>query len=106
MLKQMKLLAAIAIVFALCFSSPVAYADDPIETAGVAIGLTLGNIIFLPVKAIEVTIGAVSGAMSFVVTGNGDLTKQIWRDTSEGPYMITPEVARAAIGQRPLLEQK
>jgi hypothetical protein len=106
MLKRMKLIGAAVIVFALCLSSPGAYAEDPIETAGVAIGLTLGNIIFLPVKAIEVTIGAVSGTMSFVVTGNGDLTKQIWRDTSEGPYVITPDVARAAIGQRPLLEQK
>jgi hypothetical protein len=35
------------------------------------------------------------------------LTRQIWRDTTEGPYLITPDVARKAIGQRPeLLEQK
>src|ERR1043165_3794357 len=106
MLKAIKLLAAVAIVSALCLSIAEANAEDAIEKAGVAVGVTLGNIIFLPVKAIEVTIGAVSGAMSFVVTGNGDLTKQIWRNTSEGPYVITPDVARTAIGQRPLLEEK
>jgi hypothetical protein len=51
--------------------------------------------------------GAVSGAFSYVVTGNADLTKQIWRDTSEGPYVITPELARTSVGQRPeLLEPK
>jgi hypothetical protein len=48
--------------------------------------------------------GAVSGALSYVVTGgNADLTRQIWRDTTEGPYVITPEVARMGVGQRPEL---
>jgi hypothetical protein len=48
-----------------------------------------------------------SGALSFVVTGgNTDLTKQIWQDTTQGPYMITPEVARMAVGQRPELAEK
>jgi len=103
MLKPMKLLAATVIVSALCLSVPEANAEDAIETAGVAVGITLGNILFLPIKAIEVTVGAVSGAFSYVVTGNADLTKQIWRDTSEGPYVITPELARTSVGQRPEL---
>jgi hypothetical protein len=30
----------------------------------------------------------------------------MWRDTFEGPYVITPEVARMGIGQRPELEEK
>lgn len=102
MLRQMKRLAALAIA-ALCISSSSANAEDAIEKAGVAVGVTLGNILFLPIKAIEVTVGAVSGAFSYVVTGNADLTKQIWRDTSEGPYVITPEVARISVGQRPEL---
>ena len=107
MLRQMKLLAAIAMVSALCLSSSAANAEDAIEKAGFAVGVTLGNVLFLPIKAIEVTMGAVSGAFSYIVTGNADLTKQIWRDTSEGPYAITPEVARTSIGQRPeLLEPK
>jgi hypothetical protein len=96
-----------AMVTAICFSSSNANAEDAIETAGVAIGVTLGNVLFLPIKAISVTMGAVSGAFSYVVTGNADLTKQIWRDTSEGPYIITPEVAHTSVGQRPeLLDPK
>jgi hypothetical protein len=107
MLRQIKLLAVMAMVSALSLSSSTANAEDAIETAGVAVGVTLGNILFLPIKAIEVTMGAVSGAFSYVVTGNADLTKQIWRDTSEGPYVITPELARTSVGQRPeLLEPK
>lgn len=91
-----------------CLFSTFGHADDAIETAGVGIGVTAGNMLFLPIKAISVTVGAFSAALSYVVTGgNTELTSQIWRDTSQGPYVITPEVARAAVGQRPeLLEKK
>jgi hypothetical protein len=51
--------------------------------------------------------GVLSAGFSYVVTGNADLTKQIWQDTTQGPYVITPDLARTSIGQRPeLLEKK
>ena len=82
-------------------------ADDAIETAGVATGVSVGNMWFLPLKAISMSMGALSGALSFVVTGgNADLTKQIWRDTLQGPYVITPALAHTSVGQRPELESK
>ncbi len=82
-------------------------AEEVIEKAGVATGVSAGNLWFLPIKAISMSIGAVSGAFSFVVTGgNLELTEQIWRDTSKGPYIITPELARTSIGQRPELAEK
>ena len=82
-------------------------AEDNIEKAGVAVGVSAGNMWFLPVKAIVMSVGAISGALSYVVTGgNAELTQQIWRDTTQGPYLITPEIARTGIGQRPELEAK
>ena len=61
-------------------------AEDAIEKAGVAVGVTAGNMWFLPIKAIVVTMGAFSGALSYVVTGgNAELTKQIWQDTPRDP---------------------
>jgi hypothetical protein len=79
--------------------------EDVIETAGVATGVTVGNTIIVPFKAATMLIGAVSGALSFIVTGgNAELTQQIWRDTSQGPYLVTPELARTSIGKRPELE--
>jgi len=81
-------------------------AEDAIETAGVGIGVSLGNVLFLPVKAISVTMGALAGGLSLALTGNAELSKQIWHDTTQGPYLITPEVARTAVGQRPELLQK
>ena len=80
-------------------------AEGAIEKTGVAVGLTAGNVWLLPVKALTVTIGALSGALSYVVTGgNIELTQQIWQDTTEGPYLITPEFARKSIDTRPELE--
>jgi hypothetical protein len=98
----------VAALFIAGFFPSILKAEEPIEIAAIDVGVTAGNLVFLPAKAISVSIGAVSGALSFLLTGgNADLTRQIWRDTTEGPYLITPAVARKAIGQRPeLLENK
>jgi hypothetical protein len=97
--------AALTLVLA-CIFPALGHAEDAIEKAGVGVGLTAGNMLFLPIKAIAVSIGALSGALSYVVTGgNADLTKQIWQDTTEGPYAITPEVARMGVGRRPELTE-
>jgi hypothetical protein len=98
----------LAALFIASLSSSILNAQEPIEIAAIDVGVTAGNLVFLPAKAISVSIGLVGGALSFLLTGgNADLTRPIWRDTTEGPYLITPDVARKAIGQRPeLLEQK
>jgi predicted permease len=81
-------------------------AEDNIERAGIITGITVGNVIFLPLKAISVSMGAFTGALSYVLSGgNEELTEQIWRDTRQGPYLITPELGRKAIGERPELER-
>jgi hypothetical protein len=82
-------------------------AEEKSEKAGVAVGLTAGNVLFVPLKAISVSMGALSGALSFVLMGGDDeVTKIVWRDTLRGPYAITPELARKAIGERPELDLK
>ncbi len=51
--------------------------------------------------------GASAGALSFVVTGgDAELTRQIWQDSTQGPYLITPVEARRAIGERPELTRE
>lgn len=82
-------------------------AADPNEMAGFAVGLTAGNMWFVPIKAISVVMGLTEGTVSFVLSGgNAELTQQIWQDTTQGPYLITPEVAQKAVGDRPELRQK
>ena len=82
-------------------------AEDVIEKAGVVTGVTAGNAIAVPLKAVTMVIGGFAGVLSFIVTGGDtEVTKQVWRDTSQGPYMVTPEFARMSVGQRPELELK
>ena len=82
-------------------------AEDAIEKAGVGVGVSVGNAVLLPIKALSVFVGLTFGAVSFVLSGgNAELTKQIWNDVTEGPYVITPEVARTGIGERPELKKK
>jgi hypothetical protein len=85
---------------------PLLRAEDAIEKAGVAIGVTAGNMVFLPAKAISTSMGLFFGALSFVLTGGDtEVTHQMWRDSTADPYLITPTLARKAIGKRPELSE-
>lgn len=82
-------------------------AEDMIEKAGVATGMSAGNMWFLPIKLISVTIGAISSGISYVVTGGDtEVAQQLWRDTQQGPYIIDAKLARMAVGQRPEIADK
>jgi hypothetical protein len=99
-------LASAALALSLSSPAPLRAADDPIETAGVAVGVTAGNAVVIPAKIISVGTGLIAGALSFILTGgNAELTRQMWRDVTEGPYYVSPAVARRAIGERPELEK-
>jgi hypothetical protein len=107
MITRKQLTVAVMALYFSGVSPALLHAEDVIEKAGIATGVSAGNILFLPIKAISVSMGAISGALSFIVTGgNADLTQQIWRDTQQGPYIITPEVARMSVGQRPEIADK
>ena len=106
MTKRAKSVAAAVVLTLSIVSALPLRAEDFTEKAGVAVGVTAGNLWFAPIKAMTLTIGAMSSALSYVVTGgNRELTEQIWRDTIQGPYVITPELARKAIGHRPEIQE-
>jgi len=102
-----RILTGVIALTLVALAPPTLRAEDNIEKAGVAVGVSAGNMWFLPIKAIVMSVGAISGALSYLVTGgNTELTQQIWRDTIQEPYIITPELARTAVGRRPELEAK
>jgi hypothetical protein len=100
--------AAVILAALLSAALPVASsAEDLIPKAGVIVAESVGNLVFLPAKAVSVVIGAMSGALSFLVTGGDmEVTRQVWQGTTEGPYLITPELAKKSIGERPLLGEQ
>jgi hypothetical protein len=86
---------------------PLLQAEDRIEKAGVAVGLSAGNMILVPAKVISTSMGLFFGALSFVLTGGDtEVAQQMWRESTADPYVITPEIAREAIGKRPELLEK
>jgi hypothetical protein len=102
MVKLRQLPLAVLVSTLIGLSPALLKAEEAIEKAGIGVGVTAGNLLFLPIKAISLTIGALSGALSYVVTGGDtEVTRQVWRDTTEAPYVITPDLARTAIGDRP-----
>ncbi len=77
------------------------------EEIGVGLGVTVGNSIYLPIKATLMAFSLPGGALSWILSGgNEEITNQIWSDYLAGPYVITPEMVRSAIGKRPELESK
>ncbi len=105
-MKRTSAIGAAAVAIAI-LAAPAVYAADPIETAGVVTGVTAGNAVAVPAKIISVGNGLLMGALSFLLTGgNADLTRQIWSDVTEGPWYISPAVARRAVGERPELEKR
>ncbi len=98
---------AIALLIIILLSPLPLFAENSQETAGIGVGLTAGNMWFVPIKAISVIMGLTGGALSFVLTGGDtEVTRQMWQDTTAGPYLITPDLARKSIGERPELSQK
>src|SRR5262245_11089699 len=96
----------LAMVLVAALPSLLRAQETTIEKAGVAVGVSAVNVVCLPAKAISTSMGVFFGALSFVLTGGDtEIMRQAWRDSTEGPYLITPEVARKAIGRRPNLSE-
>jgi hypothetical protein len=102
----MKPLCLALILSTLLGSGPV-LAEEVAEKAGAGIGLTAGNMWFLPIKAISVSMGLSAAIASFILTGGDtEVARQTLRDSTEGPYLITPAMAQMAVGERPELEKE
>ena len=99
-----------AIVVGLSLSAVLPYslhAETATEKAGVAVELTAGNLIFFPLKAFSMIVGASASGLSYIVTGGDtEVASQLWRDSTQGPYVITPDLAHKSIGERPELPPK
>jgi len=108
MKRQIRRTAAAIALSALFVSLPLAgaRAEDTIEKAGIGVGLTVGNVLFLPLKAVSVSMGLINSSMSLIFAGNVDLAEQALSDTTAEPYYITPELAKKAVGERPELGGK
>jgi len=93
----------LAAFFLMVFLSPTyLHAGEAIEKAGVTTGVTVGNMIFVPLKLVLVGFAAPVAVISWLGSlGDTQQVKEIWKNTTEMPYFISPDQARKAIGERP-----
>ena len=103
MIHYAKLRSLLVVFFLIAILSPTyLHAEEAIEKAGVALGVTVGNMIFVPLKVVLVGFAAPVAVISWLGSlGDTQQVKEIWKNTTEGPYFISPDQARKAIGQRP-----
>ena len=98
-----KLRSLLAVFFLIAILSPTyLHAEGGIKKAGVATGVTVGNMIFVPLKVVLVGFAAPVAVISWLGSlGDTQQAKEIWKNTMERPYFISLETARKAIGERP-----
>ncbi len=98
-----KFRSLLVVFFLIALLSPsYLHAGEAIKKAGVATGVTVGNVVFVPVKVALMAFAAPVAAISWLGSlGDTQQVKEIWKNTTERPYFISPETARKAIGQRP-----
>ncbi len=103
MIHYAKLRSLLVVFFLIAILSPTyLHAEEAIEKAGVALGVTVGNMIFVPLKVVLVGFAAPVAVISWLGSlGDTQQVKEIWTNTTKMPYFISPEAARKAIGERP-----
>jgi len=98
-----KLRLLLAAFFLIVFLSPTyLHAGEAIDKAGMRLGVTVGNMVFVPLKVALVGFAAPVAVISWLGSlGDNQQVKEIWKNTTEMPYFISPDQARKAIGERP-----
>jgi hypothetical protein len=73
--------------------------DAVIEKAGVAYGVSFGNIIYPGFKAATMILAAPQAGLAWLLSlGDTKQARMIWESQTEGPYYISREQARKAMG--------
>ena len=72
--------------------------DEVIENAGVAYGVTFGNLIYPGFKAATMILAAPQAGLAWVLSlGDTEQARTIWESHFEEPYYIDAEQARKAM---------
>lgn len=74
-----------------------AMAESAWKEAGLGVASVVGSAIYSPVKIQYAALGAMTGAVAWVVTGgNTELARKIWEPALSGDYVITPQMLRGS----------
>ncbi len=93
----------VIVFFMIVIMSPTyLHAGEGVNKAGEITGVTVGNLIFVPLKVAIMGFAAPVAVISWLGSlGDTKQVKAIWKDSTDTPYFISPKEARKAIGKRP-----
>jgi hypothetical protein len=101
--KCRRFVTALAIAAALVTSAGGAVAEEERgywSQAGLGFGAILSNLVYMPVKITYATLGAVTGGLTYALTGGSyDPANAVWVASLGGTYVITPDMLT---GQKPV----
>jgi hypothetical protein len=90
------LVAAVAVAAMLVTSADGAVAEEERGTwsqAGLGVGSMLTNLVYMPVKVTYATLGAITGGLTYALTGGSyDTAQSVWVASLGGTYVITPDM--------------
>ncbi len=92
------LVAALAISAALATSTGRAIAEEGQgegywSQAGLGLGSMLTNLVYMPCKITYATLGAITGGLTYALTGGSyDTAESVWVASLGGTYVITPDM--------------
>jgi len=73
----------------------MATSESYVDEFGLGVGSIVVNLLYMPVKFVYGTLGAVTGGLAFVLTGGRlDTAKAVWKPSMGGTYVVTPSMLR------------
>ena len=74
---------------------PASAAEQYVNDFGIGVGTVLTNVLYMPVKVVYATLGAITGGFAFVLTGGRmETASAIWVPSMGGTYVISPNMLR------------
>jgi hypothetical protein len=94
------LVAALAVSAALAMSAGSAIAEEGQgqqegywSQAGLGLGSMLTNLVYMPCKITYATLGAITGGLTYALTGGSyDTAESVWVASLGGTYVVTPDM--------------
>jgi hypothetical protein len=74
---------------------PASAAEQYVNDFGIGVGTVFTNVLYMPVKVVYATLGAITGGFAFVLTGGRmETASAIWVPAMGGTYVISPNMLR------------
>jgi hypothetical protein len=91
-----RMMLIVAVVAVLMSSQPARAAGESYgRDAGYGTLAVVTNVLYMPVKLVYAGLGAVTGALAYVLTvGNTDVAESVWSPSLGGTYVVTPAMLR------------